>query len=400
MYLKEFLKTFRISNKDFAKKIGVSPVSLSRYIIGERFPEKKIINKIYDESNGLVDANDFFLETKNKENLSDKEKSEVDKLLKNIRNGSRKDLSYAITLIESSLEIDKLAANYLLSNLKENEKTIRIGITGVPGVGKSTLIESLGMYLINKGNKVAVLAIDPSSKNSGGSILGDKTRMQKLSVNTNAFIRPSPNQGYLGGVAKKTSQSIRCLEEFGFNIIFVETMGVGQAETTVYDMVDIFIVMLLPSGGDELQGIKKGIIELADLILVNKADGPLEKQAELTKNEYKNASQIISKSRLDLEPNVLTCSSLKNVGIENIWNFISKFIKISKKRKYFYKNRNEQKLKTLWTEIDLSIEDYLNKIVKNKKYVQELLEKVEKNEMSLNLISKIISEYLTKKKFD
>ena len=153
------------------------------------------------------------------------------------------------------------------------------------------------MKLIEKGFKIAVLAVDPSSRVSGGSILGDKTRMEKLSVNKNAFIRPSPSSGHLGGVSKKTSESILCLEEAGFNIIFIETMGVGQAETSVYDMVDIFLVLLLPSGGDELQGIKKGIIEMADLIVVNKADGELKKTAEITQREYKNAAHISKKSR-------------------------------------------------------------------------------------------------------
>mgnify|MGYP003301455989 CR=1 FL=1 len=198
------------------------------------------------------------------------------------------------------------------------------------GVGKSTFIETFGMSLIDLGFKVAVLAIDPSSKRTGGSILGDKTRMMKLSVNKNAFIRPSPSQGNLGGVAKKTSESIRCLEEAGFNIIFIETMGVGQAETTVYDMVDIFLVLFLPSGGDELQGIKKGIIEMADVIIINKADGNLKNTAEITMLEYKNAQNMISKIREDISPEVFLCSSTESIGITKIWNFIKKFEKIRK----------------------------------------------------------------------
>ena len=318
-------------------------------------------------------------------------------MYKNLKKGSRKDLAKAITLIESSLEKDKILANFLLSKLKENENSIRIGITGVPGVGKSTLIESLGMFLINKGKKVAVLSVDPSSKQSGGSILGDKTRMEKLSVNKNAYVRPSPNQGHLGGVAKKTSQSIRCLEEFGYDVIFVETMGVGQAETAVYDMVDIFLVLLLPSGGDELQGIKKGIIELADLIIVNKADGLLLKQAELTKNEYKNASQMISKSRIDLEPRVFTCSSLNNVGLKEIWDFILKFIDQSKKKHIFEENRITQNLKNLWTEVDLILAEYLEKKIKKKEYIKSLTTKLYKNKISINEVSLIIEDYMTKK---
>ena len=400
MNLKSFLKLFNISNKSFAKQIGVSAVSLSRYIIGERIPEKKIINKIFHQTNGLVDANDFFIDKKNNEDLSDSDIQEIDSILFNLRKGSRTHLAKAITLVESQLEKDKLLATHLLSKLKENNGSIRIGITGVPGVGKSTIIEALGSFLISSGNKVAVLAIDPSSKQSGGSILGDKTRMEKLSVNKNAYIRPSPNQGHLGGVAKKTFQSIRCLEEFGFNIIFVETMGVGQAETSVYDMVDIFLVLLLPSGGDELQGIKKGIIELADLIVVNKADGGLIKQAELTKNEYRNASRITSDSRINLKPNILTCSAIKNKGIKEIWYYILKFIMSSKDKEMFHQIRRAQRLKNLWTDVDLNISEYMNKNFKTKHYVKALINKIEKNEVSLSEGSKIIYEYLTKKMFD
>jgi len=400
MNLKSFLKLFNISNKNFAKDIGVSAVSLSRYIIGERIPEKKIINKIFQQTNGLVDANDFFIEKENNEDLSNSDIQDIDLILNNLRKGSRTHLAKAITLIESSLEKDKLGANLLLSKLKENNDSIRIGITGVPGVGKSTIIEALGSHLIATGNKVAVLAVDPSSKQSGGSILGDKTRMAKLSVNKNAYIRPSPNQGHLGGVAKKTFHSIRCLEEFGFNIIFVETMGVGQAETSVYDMVDIFLVLLLPSGGDELQGIKKGIIELADLIVVNKADGLLIKQAELTLNEYTNASQMTSSTRIDLKPNILTCSAIENKGVKEIWYFILKFIKTSRDKKIFSKTRSTQKLKNLWSDVDLNISEYMDKNFKRKPFIKDLIKKTEKNEVSLTESSRIIYEYLTKKKFD
>ena len=247
-----------------------------------------------------------------------KYKKQVDEIHKRLTKGEKKYLAKAITLIESSLSFHQLESDYLLSKIKANNNTIRIGITGVPGVGKSTFIESFGMKLINLGLKVSVLAVDPSSKTTGGSILGDKTRMMRLSVNKNAFIRPSPSQGHLGGVAKKTSDSILCLEQAGFDIIFVETMGVGQAETSVYDMVDIFLVLLLPAGGDELQGIKKGIIEMADLIIVNKADGNLKKLANLTMQEYKNAQNLISNNRKDITPEVLTCSSIEEIGLENV----------------------------------------------------------------------------------
>ena len=211
-------------------------------------------------------------------------------------------------------------------------------------MGKSTFIESLGMSLIEKGLKIAVLAIDPSSKFSGGSILGDKTRMERLSINENAFIRPSPNSGHLGGVAKKTSESILCIEEAGFNIIFIETMGVGQAETEVYDMVDIFLVLLLPAGGDELQGIKKGIIEMADLIIVNKADGELKKSAEITKNEYQNALNITNRSRTGKEIGIVTCSSLNYDGLEKVWEQILKFVNQRKENKDFLRKEIHKNL--------------------------------------------------------
>lgn len=308
MKIKDYLKLYKISNIQFSKKIGVSNISLSRYINGERIPEKNILTKIFKLTSGLVDANDFYFSKLNFQELTKDDKEEVSKLFSNLKNGEKKYLAKAITLIESSLMSDKKKSNLLLSKLSQNYNSLRIGITGVPGVGKSTFIESFGMKLIELGYKVAVLAVDPSSKRSGGSILGDKTRMMRLSVNKNAFIRPSPSQGHLGGVSKKTNESIRCLEEAGFDIIFVETMGVGQAETAVYDMVDIFLVLLLPSGGDELQGIKKGIIEIADLIIVNKADGQLEKSAKITMSEYKNAQQMISKNKERLEPEVLVCS--------------------------------------------------------------------------------------------
>ena len=203
MKLKSYLKLFKISNIDFSKEIGISSVSLSRDISGERLPEKKILNKIFKLTDGLVDANDFFLSSSPSQDLSEIHKEEIKKMVLNIREGKLKDLAKAITLVESSLELHNAQADLLLSKLKQHKNSFRVGITGVPGVGKSTFIETFGMSLIDRGFKVAVLAIDPSSKRTGGSILGDKTRMMKLSVNKNAFIRPSPSQGNLGGVAKK-----------------------------------------------------------------------------------------------------------------------------------------------------------------------------------------------------
>ena len=396
MKLQDYLRFRRIKNKTFAKLLNISPVSLSRYISGERFPEKKILIKIHNLSEGLVSPNDFCLQDDKNYDVNESQKIELKKFHQHILSGSRKHLGKVITLIESSRENDQITSEKLLELFKGNDKSIRIGITGVPGVGKSTFIESFGMKLIGKGLKVAVLAVDPSSRFSGGSILGDKTRMEKLSVNKNAFIRPSPSSGHLGGVAKRTSESILCLEEAGFNIIFVETMGVGQAETEVYDMVDIFLVLLLPAGGDELQGIKKGIIEMADLIIVNKADGELKKSAEITQREYKNASHIINKSRINEDIGVMICSSLNQSGFENVWKYILKFIDIRKKNNDFINERNLQKINRMWGLVDLKLKGFV-KNLSSRKFVQELLKNVNTNNLSMYRAVKMISNYIIKK---
>ena len=214
--------------------------------------------------------------------------------------------------------------------------------------------------------------------------------MMRLSVNKNAFIRPSPSQGHLGGVAKKTSDSILCLEQAGFDIIFVETMGVGQAETSVYDMVDIFLVLLLPAGGDELQGIKKGIIEMADLIIVNKADGNLKKLANLTMQEYKNAQNLISNNRKDITPEVLTCSSIEEIGLEDVWSFIKKFVKRRKKNNLFYETRKNQKVNAIWSNLNTKMEDYLNNDLKNKNFIKKIIKDVENENLDVNNAVKLI----------
>ena len=395
MKLRSFLKFNGISNKEFSGKLGISNVSLSRYISGDRFPNTKILHKIYRLTDGLVDANDFYLDKKTPQNLTEIQKQKLINLKNNLQFGKKKFIAKAITLIESSLSHHRLESNFLLSLFKEKSNTIRIGITGVPGVGKSTFIEKLGMELIKKGLKVAVLAVDPSSERSGGSILGDKTRMMKLSVNENAFIRPSPSQGHLGGVAKKTNESVRCLEEAGYNIIFIETMGVGQAETAVYDMVDIFLVLLLPSGGDELQGIKKGIIEIADLIIVNKSDGNLAKTAITTKIEYKNALTMTSRSRRDISPEVIDCSSIDGKGIDEVWNHIYKFISLRRENGSFQSTRNNQKIKALWKDINLRINDKVERDLKTKDFVKKIIIDLENNKFDVNNASNIIFDYLS-----
>ncbi len=397
MDLKQFIKIKKISQLDLAKRLCISPVSLSRYISGERIPEKKILMKIFEFTSGLVTPNDFYFGKLKIGQIDTKKLKEIKKFAENIRLGDRKFLARAITLVESSLTEDQMFAQTLINHFKINNNSLRIGITGVPGVGKSTFIESMGLKLIREGLKVAVLAIDPSSKKSGGSILGDKTRMEKLSTNPNAFIRPSPSDGHLGGVAKKTSESILCLEESNFDVIFIETMGVGQAETAVYDMVDIFLVLLLPSGGDELQGIKKGIIELADLIIVNKADYDLVKQAEITQREYRNAIQINNNSRNKNNIDVLTCSSIESRGFDLIWDRIKQFIQVRKKNGEFIENRNYQKSKWMWNTVSLRTEDFINKDLKSMKFVKDLQDDIERNLISIVDASNIIFNYVKKK---
>ncbi len=232
-------------------------------------------------------------------------------------------LARTITLIESTLPAhQKLARGIVNQLLPETGKAIRIGITGVPGAGKSTYIESFGTMLTEMGHKVAVLAIDPSSTRSGGSILGDKTRMEKLAVNSNAFIRPSPSGGTLGGVGRKTRETMLVCEAAGYDVVIIETVGVGQSETTVASMVDFFLVLMIAGAGDELQGIKKGVLEVADAIVINKADGNNIMGAEMAQKEYQAALHMLMPVSPNWSPPVLTCSSTENKGIKEIWQTI------------------------------------------------------------------------------
>ena len=237
--------------------------------------------------------------------------------------GDRRALARAITLIESTKPEHAGEAETLLESLlPASGKSVRIGISGVPGVGKSTFIERFGLHLVGEGHKVAVLAVDPSSKVSGGSILGDKTRMEELSRDPRAFIRPSPTGGTLGGVARRTREAMLVCEAAGFDVVIVETVGVGQSETAVAEMVDIFLLMLLPGGGDELQGIKKGIVELADAVIVNKADGDLKPAAERAAAEYYAALGLLRAANQDWRPPVLKCSALMDEGIGAVWQTV------------------------------------------------------------------------------
>jgi LAO/AO transport system kinase len=239
--------------------------------------------------------------------------------------GNRRSLAKAITLIESTREEDRMTAQQLLEGiLPYAGNSLRIGISGVPGVGKSTFIEAFGLHLIRAGKRVAVLAVDPSSPIAGGSILGDKTRMESLSREPKAFIRPSPSQGALGGVAHKTRESMLLCEAAGFDVILIETVGVGQSEYEVSTMVDFFLVMLLPNAGDELQGIKRGILELADALVVNKADGESIPLAERTRQHYQNAMNLLVHDDF-WQPPVLMCSAQDGVGITDVWQIIEDY---------------------------------------------------------------------------
>ncbi|MFD2206931.1 methylmalonyl Co-A mutase-associated GTPase MeaB [Kiloniella antarctica] len=252
--------------------------------------------------------------------------SKIVSLAEGIAKSDRRSLARAITLIESTRLDHREDADTLLEKiLPQSGNSIRIGISGVPGVGKSTFIESFGMYLISQGHRVAVLAIDPSSQRTGGSILGDKTRMELLSRQEAAFIRPSPASGTLGGVARRTREAMLLCEAAGFDVILVETVGVGQSETAVSEMVDMFLLLLLPSGGDELQGIKKGIMELADMIVVNKADGDLKPAANRAAGEYHAALGLMRPSSPNWKPTVRKCSALHDEGIQEIWDVIKEF---------------------------------------------------------------------------
>ena len=237
--------------------------------------------------------------------------------------GDRRALSKTITLVESALDQHKDAARAILDRLLPHAgKAVRLGITGVPGVGKSTFIESLGMALIRQGHKVAVLAVDPSSTRSGGSIMADKTRMEQLAVQADAYIRPSPSGGTLGGVARKTRETMLVCEAAGFDVMIVETVGVGQSETAVASMVDFFLVLMLAGAGDELQGIKKGILELDDAIAITKADGDNLDKARQAARAYASALQLLSPASPNWQPPVLTCSALTQEGVDAVWQTV------------------------------------------------------------------------------
>nr|WP_238321438.1 methylmalonyl Co-A mutase-associated GTPase MeaB [Hippea alviniae] len=316
---------------------------------------------------------------------------DVDKLAEDLLKGKRKALAKAITLIESKNKKHEEEAKKLLEMiLPHTGNSVRIGISGVPGVGKSTFIEAFGLYLIENGHKVAVLAIDPSSQITGGSILGDKTRMEELSRREEAFIRPSPSGSSLGGVARRTRESIFLCEANGYDVIIVETVGVGQSEVKVAGMVDFFLLMQLPNAGDELQGIKRGVMEVANAIVINKADGDNLEKAKLAKKQLENALSIFMRVDEDWKVPVLLVSALKKKGMEDVWKTISDYIEIKKKNGKFLKNRQRQEIDWMWS----VVMEGLKSMLENNQKVAALSKDMEKAVINRLTTPSLAAEYI------
>lgn len=301
----------------------------------------------------------------------------LDDYVHGIKNGDRTILSQAITLIESTKqEHRELAQDIIEACMPDTGNSIRIGITGVPGVGKSTFIESLGNHIIDQGDKLTVLAIDPSSTRTKGSILGDKTRMETLATNDHAFIRPSPTAGSLGGVARKTRETIYLCEAAGYDTIFIETVGVGQSETAVHSMVDFFLLLMLAGAGDELQGIKRGIMEMADAIAINKIDEASDKAVKQAVREYKNALHLYPETKSGWTPKVTTCSGLTEEGIPQIWELIEQYLTKTKANGYFETKRNQQSKQWMYDTITNQLDEHFYSNPAVKKQQQKIEQKV------------------------
>lgn len=313
-----------------------------------------------------------------------------------VRAGSRKALAKTITLIESARpDHQSLAARVLDELLPFSGNALRLGITGVPGVGKSTFIESLGMHLVEKGHRLAILAVDPSSVSSHGSILGDKTRMEKLAAHPGAFIRPSPAGGTLGGVTRKTRESLLACEAAGFDIVMVETVGVGQSEVSVAAMVDFFLLLTLAGAGDELQGIKRGILELVDAIVVNKADGDNREKAVQTAKMYADAMHLFSRTSPDWEPAVLTCSALEMKGIRELWETVRSHHEKLKVSGGLEAKRKKQALDWMGALLDEGLKDWFYHRPEIKKLLPEMIRAVAKGEVAPPAAVKNLLNFLT-----
>jgi LAO/AO transport system kinase len=284
--------------------------------------------------------------------------AKVNALAQTLANGDRRALAQAITLVESTKVSDlKYSEDLLAVILPLSGKSVRVGISGAPGAGKSTFIEAFGKFLTARGHKVAVLAIDPSSRRSGGSILGDKTRMESLARDPHAFIRPSPAGEALGGVARRTRESILLVEAAGFDVVLIETVGVGQSETAVADMTDLFVLLQSPGGGDDLQGIKRGVMELADVVLVTKADGDLVPAARRAVADFNAALHLIRPKHDGLSPEVLTVSAVRNEGIDQVWRIVHRLHDALKADGRLDRLRREQFRRWFWTEVESAIRE-------------------------------------------
>ena len=309
-------------------------------------------------------------------NYKPRKRLEANQYIDGVLRGDRVLLSRAITIVESNLPSDKVLAKEIIQAiLPSSGNSLRIGITGVPGVGKSTFIEVFGKHLIEKGHKVAILSIDPSSQRSKGSILGDKTRMEELANREEAYIRPSASGDTLGGVANKTGETMLLCEAAGYDIVLIETVGVGQSETAVHGMTDFFLLLMLSGAGDELQGIKKGIMEMDDMLVINKADGDNIQKSLLAKRQYENALHIFPQSESGWTPVVTTASALKNIGIPEVWEKMVAFKKLVHKNGYFDKNRREQQIQWMYN----NIHEDLKQLFYGSEHITEHLRVLEKD---------------------
>jgi len=319
----------------------------------------------------------------------------AEQYIEGILKGDRVLLSRAITLVESNLDSDKaLAKEVVQAILPHSGRSFRIGVTGVPGVGKSTFIETFGKHLIEKGHKVAVLSIDPSSQRSKGSILGDKTRMEMLTTLEEAYIRPSASGETLGGVANKTGETMLLCEAAGYDVVLIETVGVGQSETAVHGMTDFFLLLMLSGAGDELQGIKKGIMEMADMLVIHKADGDNVEKSQLAKLQYENALHLFPASESGWTPAVTTASSYDNTGIDEIWSQMMEFKKLVQDNGYFEDNRKRQQIQWMYN----NIHEELRRLFYSSSAVKDSLQDLEKEILESRIspvkaAEKIIAEF-------
>ncbi|MEH0021811.1 MAG: methylmalonyl Co-A mutase-associated GTPase MeaB [Desulfobacter sp.] len=318
-----------------------------------------------------------------------------DELIQGITAGNRRMIAKTMTLIESNLPAHQAVAQGVMDAvLPDTGKSVRLGITGVPGVGKSTFIESLGVSLADEGHRVAVLAVDPTSRRSGGSILGDKTRMEKLSVHANAFIRPSPAGATLGGVAARTREIMLVCEAAGFDVILVETVGVGQSETAVAAMVDFFLVLAIAGAGDELQGIKKGVLELADAIAINKADGDNLDRVGQTRQDLETAMHLVASETPTWHTPVLACSSVIKGGTREVWDTVldhrQKFMETGE----FDQRRRAQSLEWMWTLVDEGLKQRFRENEQIKQQIPVVSQQVENEKISPSAAAKALLSYL------